>query len=134
MGNIKEADRKIDLVSGAISDLDEKMEELKENIRQRQQEINDMKRIVQEKANKGQTLQQEVDRVGYGNRQMEEQLKRKQAELKNLVGQKSDKERQGWLAEENLRKAKNDLFNAERESEDTKRDENKRQEELTYNN
>lgn len=54
-----------------MNDLEEKMDELKDNIRQRQQEINEMKRTIQDKANKGQMLQQEVDRVAYGNRQME---------------------------------------------------------------
>ena len=38
------------------------------------------------------------------------------------------------MAEETLRKAKNDLFNAEHELEEVKREEEKRQEELTYNN
>ena len=35
----------------------------------------------------------------------------KQMQLKDLVNSKTDKERQSWIAEENLRKAKNDLFN-----------------------
>jgi len=34
-------------------------------------------------------------------------------ELKDLVAQKGDKERQGWMTEENLRKGKNDMFNGE---------------------
>lgn len=55
-------------------------------------------------------------------------------QLKDLVNQKTDKERAGWIAEENLRKAKNDLFNAEQEVAELKREEGKRSEELTYNN
>ena len=58
----------------------------------------------------------------------------KRAELKDLVEKKTDKERQGWMAEEHLRKAKNDLFNAEHELAEVKREEEKRQEELSYNN
>ena len=54
--SIKEDDRKIDLAKSAMNDLDEKMDELKDNIRQRQQEINEMKRVIQDKANKGQML------------------------------------------------------------------------------
>ena len=72
-----------------------------------------MKRNIEEKANKGQMLQQEVDRVGGGNRQLEQQMNHMHCQLKDLVNQKTDKERAGWIAEENLRKAKNDLFNAE---------------------
>ena len=79
-------------------------------------------------------LQQEDDRIGGGNRQMEQQLGHKRAELKDLVEKKTDKERQGWMAEEHLRKAKNDLFNAEHELAEVKREEEKRQEELSYNN
>jgi len=37
-----------------MADLDEKMEEVKEHVRQRQQEINEMKRTIEQKANKGQ--------------------------------------------------------------------------------
>ena len=48
------------------------------------------------------------------------------------MNKKSDKERQGWIAEENLRKAKNDLFNTEQELTETRREEEKRQEELTF--
>ena len=79
-------------------------------------------------------LQQEVDRIGGGNRQMEQQLNHRHAELKDLVNKKTDKERQGWIAEEALRKGKNDLFNMEHELGEVKREEEKRQEELTYNN
>jgi len=93
-----------------------------------------MKRTIEAKANKGQTLQQEVDRLGGGNRQMEQMLKYKHAELKDLANRKTEKERQAWIAEENLRKAKNDLFNIEQELAATKQEEQKRQEELTYNN
>ena len=93
-----------------------------------------MKRNIEDKANKGQQLQMEVDRISGGNRQLEQQLNHKHADLKNLVNQKTDKERQGWIAEENLRKGKNDLFNAEQELAEIKREEEKRQEELTYNN
>jgi len=107
---------------------------MKDHVRQRQQEINEMKRTIEQKASKGQQLQQEVDRIGGGNRQMEQMLQHKHLQLKDLVAQKTDKERQGWIAEENLRKAKNDLFNAEQELADTTKEEEKRQEELTYNN
>ena len=65
---------------------------------------------------------------------MEQQLNHKHAELKDLVNKKTDKERQGWIAEETLRKGKNDLNNAEHELADVRREEEKRQEELTYNN
>ena len=85
-----------------------------------------MKRNIQDKANKGEMLQQEVDRIGGGNRQMEQQLNFKQGELKDLVNKKTDKERQGWMAEETLRKGKNDLFNAEHELAEVKREEEKR--------
>jgi len=37
-----------------MADLDEKMEEVKDHVRQRQQEINEMKRTIEQKANKGQ--------------------------------------------------------------------------------
>lgn len=50
------------------------------------------------------------------------------------MNQKTDKERQGWIAEENLRKAKNDLFNCDQELTDVKKEAEKRQEELAYNN
>lgn len=65
---------------------------------------------------------------------MDQMLKFKHGELKDLVNRKTEKERQSWIAEENLRKAKNDLFNAEQEKEATRQEEQKRQEELTYNN
>ena len=48
--------------------------------------------------------------------------------------EKADKERGGWVAEENLRKAKNDLFNAEQEIDALKVEENKQQETLAQNN
>ena len=54
--------------------------------------------------------------------------------MKDIVNNKTDKERQLWIAEENLRKAKNDLFNAEQELTDCKREKEKRKEELEYNN
>ena len=57
---------------------------------------------------------------------MEQQLNHKQGELKDLVNKKTDKERQGWMAEETLRKGKNDLFNAEHELAEVKREEEKR--------
>ena len=44
---IKEAKRKIDLQESAMTDLDEKMEEVKDHVRQRQQEINEMKRTIE---------------------------------------------------------------------------------------
>ena len=44
---IKEAKRKIDLQESAMADLDEKMEEVKDHVRQRQQEINEMKRTIE---------------------------------------------------------------------------------------
>ena len=50
------------------------------------------------------------------------------------MNQKSDKERQGWVTEENLRKGKNDMFNGEKELAEAKKEEEKRQEELNYNN
>ena len=53
---VKESRRKVDLQESAIADLDEKMGEVKEHVRQRQQEINEMKRAVEQKANKGQQL------------------------------------------------------------------------------
>ena len=54
---VKESKRKIDLQESAIADLDEKMGEVKDHVRQRQQEINEMKRAVEQKVNKGQQLQ-----------------------------------------------------------------------------
>ena len=48
--------------------------------------------------------------------------------------EKADKERAGWVAEENLRKVRNDLFNAEQEIEALKAEENKQQETLAQNN
>ena len=54
--------------------------------------------------------------------------------MKDLANEKADKERSGWVAEENLRKAKNDLFNAEQEIEKLKLEEDKQQETLTHNN
>ena len=51
---LSEARRKIDLQESAMNDLDEKMEEVKDHVRQRQQEINEMKRTIEQKANKGQ--------------------------------------------------------------------------------
>lgn len=71
-------------------------------------------------------LQQEVDRVSGANRQMEQMLQHKHKQLKDLVDSKTDKERQGWIADENLRKAKNDLFNSQRELNDTTNEEGKR--------
>ena len=65
---------------------------------------------------------------------MQQMLGHKHMQLKDLVASKTDKERQGWIAEENCRKAKNDLFNVEQELNDCKKEEAKRQEELTYNN
>ncbi len=53
---------------------------------------------------------------------MEQQLNHKQAQLRDLVNSKTDKERQGWMAEENLRKAKNDHFNTEQELTDIKKE------------
>ena len=55
-----------------MEDIGEKTDEVKDQIRQRQSEINEMKRNIQDKANKGEMLQQEVDRIGGGNRQMEQ--------------------------------------------------------------
>jgi len=54
----------------------------------------------------------EVDRIAGGNRQLEQQMNHRHAELKDLVSKKTEKERQSWIAEENLRKSKNDLFNS----------------------
>jgi hypothetical protein len=65
---------------------------------------------------------------------MEAMLRDKHQQLKDLVACKTDKERQGWIADENLRKSKNDLFNSERELTDAAKEEYARQEELTYNN
>ena len=53
-------------------------------------------------------------------------MNHKHAELKDLVNQKTDRERQGWIAEETLRKAKNDLFNCSQELDEIKREEQKR--------
>ena len=50
---VKDAQRKVDLQESAMADLDEKMGELKDQVRQRQQEINEMKRTITDKANKG---------------------------------------------------------------------------------
>ena len=65
---------------------------------------------------------------------MESMLRDKHQQLKDLVAAKTDKERQGWIADENLRKSKNDLFNSEQELKDAAKEEDARQEELTYNN
>ena len=54
--NIKESRRKLDLQESAIEDLNEKMDEIKENTRQRQEEIADMKRKIEEQANRGQRV------------------------------------------------------------------------------
>ena len=61
-------------------------------------------------------------------------MTQKHIELKDIVNQKGDKERQGWIAEENLRKGKNEMFNGEQELKDVRKEEEKRQGELTYNN
>ena len=50
---IKESRRKLDLQESAIEDLNEKMDEIKENTRQRQEEIAEIKRNLEEQANKG---------------------------------------------------------------------------------
>ena len=117
-----------------MNDLSEKMDEVKDHVRQRQAEMNEMKKTIQTKANKGIQYKQEVDRVGGGNRSLERQTTQRHVELRDLVNQKSDKERQGWVTEENLRKGKNDMFNGEKELAEAKKEEEKRQEELTYNN
>ena len=65
---VAEANRKIDLQESAMNDIGEKTDELKDQIRERQREINEMKRTIEQKANKGQCLQQEVDRIASGNR------------------------------------------------------------------
>ena len=54
---IKESSRKCNLQQDAIADLDEKVQEVKDRIRSRQQEINEMKRNIEALANKGQQLQ-----------------------------------------------------------------------------
>ena len=54
---IKESSRKCNLQQDAIADLDEKVTEVKDRIRSRQQEINEMKRNIEALANKGQQLQ-----------------------------------------------------------------------------
>ena len=54
---IKESRRKIDLQESAIEDLNEKMDEIKDTTRQRQEEIAEMKRQVEIQASKGQRLQ-----------------------------------------------------------------------------
>ena len=51
-----------------MNDLTEKMDEVRDHVRQRQSEINEMKKTIETKANKGAQTQQEVDRVGGGNR------------------------------------------------------------------
>ena len=61
-------------------------------------------------------------------------MNHRHADLKDLVTKKTEKERQSWIAEENCRKSKNDLFNSGQERDELKREEDKRQEELTYNN
>ena len=45
---IKESRRKLDLQESAIEDLNEKMDEIKENTRQRQEEIAEIKRNLEE--------------------------------------------------------------------------------------
>ena len=54
---VAEANRKIDLQESAMNDIGEKTDELKDQIRERQREINEMKRTIEQKANKGQCLQ-----------------------------------------------------------------------------
>ena len=54
---IKESSRKCNLQQDAIADLDEKVQEVKDRIRSRQQEINEMKRNIEALANKGQQMQ-----------------------------------------------------------------------------
>ena len=48
---IAEQNRKIDLQESAMNDLGEKTDELKDQIRERQREINEMKRTIEAKAN-----------------------------------------------------------------------------------
>ena len=50
-----------------------------------------------------------------GNIQLETEFNRKHFDLKKLVEDKKEKERTGWLADEEQRKKKNDLHNAEQE-------------------
>ena len=111
LDKVKESRRKIDLQESAMNDLAEKMDEIKGHLRQRQQENNEMKANIESKANKGQQLQYELDRLAENNAQFERELGAKQADLRHLVNQKSEKEQKGWIADENLRKAQNDLFN-----------------------
>ena len=54
---IREVQRKIDLQEGGMEDLTEKMDEVKDHVKQRQGEINEMRRTIETKANKGNQYQ-----------------------------------------------------------------------------
>ena len=47
---------------------------------------------------------------------------------------KQERERAGWVADETLRRAKNDLFNIEEELKDVIKEKENKKQELDYNN
>ena len=52
----KDAKRKLDLQRGACNDLDDKIEEARDTIRARQGELNEIKKLIEAKAEKGRQL------------------------------------------------------------------------------
>ena len=61
-------------------------------------------------------------------------MTQKHRDLKNLLNLKNEREQQSWIAEEKLRTVKNNLFHARQQIDEVKKEEQKRMEELEYNN
>lgn len=57
MGSIRDAQHKLNLQRGAIEDLDEKTREVEESVRARENELEELKRLIDLKAMDGRKLQ-----------------------------------------------------------------------------
>jgi len=68
MGSIRDAQGKLNLQRGAIDDLDEKTREVEDNVKSRENELEELKRLIDSKAEAGRNMQADATTQANKNR------------------------------------------------------------------
>lgn len=108
--SVWEERRQIQVQQCAIDDLDDKMEEMKENIATREQERDELNKLINQRKAEGDRLIQQCNDMNNNNRDLEEKLRKRKADMEELKRKRVSLEQQNWGLDDTIRREKQKLF------------------------
>ena len=110
------------------------MEEMKEGIQTREQERDELSKVINQRKAEGDRLQHQCEEMTNNNRQLEDKVRERKADLEDLKRKRIALEQKNWELDDSIRRERQQLFEDQGHCANLEKDEKHRLEELHANN